>query len=387
MRDVFVVEAVRTPVGRRNGKLKDVHAIDLASRALEAVVERAGVDPAEVEDVVMGCVMQVGEQAINIGRTAWLHAGFPVETPATTVDRQCGSGQQAVHFAANLVQAGVCDLVIAAGVESMTRVPMGSTARLEGTGKPSTSEIKKRFHLVPQGISAEMIAEKWGITREECDRFSYESHRKAAKATEEGRFDAEMIPLQITHDDGTTEVFARDEGIRPDTTLEALAKLQPAFMEDGIITAGNSSQISDGSAALMLASERKASALGLEPKARIVAQAVVGVDPVLMLTGPIPATDKVLDKAGLRMDDIDLVEINEAFAPVVLAWQKELNPDMSRVNTKGGAIAVGHPLGSTGCRLATTLVHSLEEIGGRFGLETMCCGGGLGTATIFERVD
>ncbi len=386
MNEVFVVEAARTPVGRRNGKLKDIHAIDLAARALRAVVERSGVDPAEVDDVVMGCVMQVGEQALNIGRTAWLHAGYPVETPATTVDRQCGSGQQAIHFAANLIQAGVCELVIAAGVESMTRVPMGSTARVEGVGKPSTSEIKKRFHLVPQGISAEMIAEKWGITREECDRFSYESHQKAWKATEEGRFEKEIIPIEVPAGDDSTELVTRDEGIRPDTTLEALAALKPAFMEDGIITAGNSSQISDGSAALLLASEKKAEALGLRPRARIVAQAVVGVDPVLMLTGPIPATDKVLDKAGLKLDDIDLIEINEAFAPVVLAWQRELNADMSKVNIKGGAIAIGHPLGSTGARLATTLVNSLEETGGRYGLETMCCGGGLGTATIFERV-
>jgi acetyl-CoA acyltransferase len=387
MRDVFVVEAARTPVGKRNGKLAGIHAIDLAAKALEAVVSRAGIDPAEVEDVVMGCVMQVGEQSINIGRMAWLHAGFPVETPATTVDRQCGSGQQALHFAANLVQAGVCDLVIAAGVESMSRVPMGTTSRVEGTGKPSTSQIKKRFHLVPQGISAEMIAEKWGITREECDRFSYESHQKAHNAYEDGRFEKEMIPIEIENADGTKEVFAKDEGIRPETTEEALANLKPAFMEGGIITAGNSSQISDGSAAVLLASEQKIEAVGLAPKARIVAQTVVGVDPVLMLTGPIPATDKVLAKAGLKLDDIDLVEINEAFAPVVLAWQREHNPDMSKVNIKGGAIAIGHPLGSTGARLATTLVHSLEETGGRYGLETMCCGGGLGTATIFERID
>ncbi len=386
MREVFVVEAARTPVGKRNGRLANLHAIDLAARALAAVVERAGIDPGEVEDVVMGCVMQVGEQAINIGRMAWLHAGFPVETPATTVDRQCGSGQQAVHFAANLVQAGVCDLVIAAGVESMTRVPMGTTARVEGVGKPSTSKIKERFRLVPQGISAEMIAEKWGITREECDRFSYESHMKAAQATAQGRFEAEMIPIEIEGPDGSREIFDTDEGIRPDTTLEALSQLKPAFMENGIVTAGNSSQISDGSAAVLLASEEKVESLGLTPKARVVAQAVVGVDPVLMLTGPIPATDKVLAKAGMSLDDIDLVEINEAFAPVVLAWQREFNPDMSRVNVKGGAIAIGHPLGSTGARLATTLVHTLEETGGRYGLETMCCGGGLGTATIFERV-
>ena len=386
MREVFVVGAVRTPVAKRNGKLKDVHAIALAATALKGLVERTGIDPAEVEDVVMGCVMQVGEQALNIGRTAWLHAGFPVETPAATVDRQCGSGQQALHFAANLVQAGVCDLVIAAGVESMTRVPMGSTAKVEGVGKPSTSEIRKRFELVPQGISAEMIAEKWGLTREQCDQFAYESHMKAHAAWESGRFDAEVVPVEVPTPDGEKELFDRDEGIRPDTSLEKLAALPPAFMEDGIVTAGNSSQISDGAAAVLLASEQKASSLGLEPMARIVAQAVVGVDPVLMLTGPIPATDKVLDRAGLRLEDIDLIEINEAFASVVLAWQKELNPDMEKVNVKGGAIAIGHPLGSTGARLATTLVHTMVETGARYGLETMCCGGGLGTATIFERV-
>lgn len=386
MNEVFVVGAVRTPVGKRNGALKEVHAIALAATALRALVDRTGIDPTEVEDVVMGCVMQVGEQALNIGRTAWLHAGFPVETPATTVDRQCGSGQQAVNFAATLVQAGVCDLVIAGGVESMTRVPMGSTARAEGVGKPSTSEIKKRYRLVSQGISAEMIAEKWGISREECDRFSYESHMKAHKAWEEGRFGAEVVPVEVPDGEGGTKVFERDEGIRPDTSMEALAALPPAFMEGGIVTAGNSSQISDGAAAVLLASAKKAERLGLEPMARVVAQAAVGVDPVLMLTGPIPATEKVLAKARLGIEDIGAIEINEAFAPVVLAWQKEWNPDPSAVNPKGGAIAIGHPLGSTGARLTTTLVYTLREAGARHGLVTMCCGGGLGTATVFERV-
>lgn len=386
MNEVFVVGAVRTPVGKRNGALKDVHAIALAATALRALVDRTGIDPTEVEDVVMGCVMQVGEQALNIGRTAWLHAGFPVETPATTVDRQCGSGQQAVNFAASLVHAGVCDLVIAGGVESMTRVPMGSTARAEGVGKPSTSEIKKRYRLVSQGISAEMIAEKWGISREECDRFSYESHMKAHKAWEEGRFGAEVVPVEVPDGEGGTKVFERDEGIRPDTSMEALAALPPAFMEGGIVTAGNSSQISDGAAAVLLASTEKAERLGLEPMARVVAQAAVGVDPVLMLTGPIPATEKVLAKARLGIEDIGAIEINEAFAPVVLAWQKEWNPDPSAVNPKGGAIAIGHPLGSTGARLTTTLVYTLREAGARHGLVTMCCGGGLGTATVFERV-
>ncbi|RIK08009.1 MAG: steroid 3-ketoacyl-CoA thiolase [Acidobacteria bacterium] len=387
MREVVIVEAVRTPLGRRNGKLKDVHAIALGAAALTEVVKRPGIDPAEVEDVVMGCVMQVGEQSLNIGRTAWLHAGFPIETPATTVDRQCGSSQQALHFAANLIQAGTCDVTIAAGVESMTRVPMGSTASVEGVGRPATREIRNRFELVSQGISAEMIAEKWGITREECDEFSVESHRRAARATDEGRFESQIIPVEITTDDGETEVFSRDEGIRPDSNVETLAKLKPSFREDGLITAGNSSQITDGAAAVLLMTPEKAAELGVRPRARIVAQAVVGVDPVFMLTGPIPGTEKVLRKAGLTFADIDLVEINEAFAPVVLAWKKEFNPDMEKVNVNGGAIAIGHPLGATGARLATTLLNELERTGGRYGLETMCCGGGLGTATIIERLD
>lgn len=387
MREVVIVEAVRTPLGRRNGKLKDVHAIALGATALTEVVKRPGIDPAEVEDVVMGCVMQVGEQSLNIGRTAWLHAGFPIETPATTVDRQCGSSQQALHFAANLIQAGTCDVTIAAGVESMTRVPMGSTARVEGVGRPATREIRNRFELVSQGISAEMIAEKWGITREDCDEFAVESHRRAARATDEGRFESQIIPMEITTEDGETEIFDRDEGIRPDSSVETLAKLKPSFREDGLITAGNSSQITDGAAAVLLMTPEKAAELGVRARARIVAQAVVGVDPVFMLTGPIPGTEKVLRKAGLSFDDIDLVEINEAFAPVVLAWKKEYNPDMEKVNVNGGAIAFGHPLGATGARLATTLLNELERTGGRYGLETMCCGGGLGTATIIERLD
>lgn len=387
MAEVVILEAVRTPLGRRNGKLKDVHAIALGATAMTEVVKRAGIDPAEVEDVVTGCVMQVGEQSLNIGRTAWLHAGFPVETPATTIDRQCGSSQQALHFAANLIQAGTCEMTIASGVESMTRVPMGSTARVEGVGRPATSEIRKRFELVNQGVSAEMIAEKWGITREECDEFSAESQRRAAQATDEGRFESQIIKMEVTNEDGEVEIFERDEGIRPGTTAETLAKLKPSFREDGLITAGNSSQITDGSAALLLSTPEKAEELGIRPRARIVAQAVVGVDPVLMLTGPIPGTEKVLKKAGLTLDEIDLVEINEAFAPVVLAWQKEFNPDMSKVNVNGGAIAIGHPLGASGARIATTLLNELERTGGKYGLETMCCGGGIGTATIIERLD
>lgn len=387
MREVVIVEAVRTPIGRRNGKLKNTHAIALAAVALAELMKRAQIDPGEVDDVVMGCVMQVGEQSLNIGRTAWLHAGFPVETPATTVDRQCGSSQQALHFAANLIQAGTCDVTIAAGVESMTRVPMGSTASVEGLGRPATRAIRNRFELVSQGIAAEMIAEKWGITREECDQFSAESHQRAARAREEGRFDREIIQMEVTNDDGEVALFDRDEGIRPDTNFEILAKLKPSFREDGLITAGNSSQISDGASAVLLASPERASALGLRPRAKIVAQAVVGVDPVLMLTGPIPGTEKVLARAKMSLDEIDLIEINEAFAPVVLAWKKEFNPDMNKVNVNGGAIALGHPLGATGVRLMTTLLNELERTGGRYGLETMCCGGGLGTATVIERLD
>lgn len=387
MREVVIVEAVRTPIGRRNGKLKDIHAIALGATVLSEVVKRSGIDAGEVDDVVMGCVMQVGEQSLNIGRTAWLHAGFPIETPATTVDRQCGSSQQALHFAANLIQAGTCDVTIAAGVESMTRVPMGSTARVEGVGRPSTREIRSRFELVSQGISAEMIAEKWGITREECDKFSVESHRRAARATNEGRFESQIIPMEITTDGGEVEIFDRDEGIRPDSNNETLAKLKPSFRDDGLITAGNSSQIADGAAAVLLMTPERARDLEVKPRARIVAQAVVGVDPVFMLTGPIPGTEKVLKKAGLTLDEIDLIEINEAFAPVVLAWKKEFNPNMEKVNVNGGAISLGHPLGATGARLATTLLNELERTGGRYGLETMCCGGGLGTATIIERID
>lgn len=380
MRDVVIVEAVRTPVGRRNGALKDVHPVLLGAMALREVTQRAGIDPALVEDVVMGCVSQVGEQGLNIARNAVLQAGFPIEVPATTVDRQCGSGQQAIHFAANLIQSGVCDITIGAGVENMSRLPIGSS--IASGGNPFPPSLMEVYPMVHQGVSAEMIAEQWDISREELDAFGLRSHQLAAAAQDAGYFEREILLVSLA--DGS--VFARDEGVRRDTTLEKLAGLQPSFKADGRITAGSSSQISDGAAAVLLMTPEKASELGLRPRARIVAQKVVGVDPVLMLTGPIPATRAVLAKAGLTLDEIDLVEINEAFASVVLAWKRELQPDMERVNVNGGAIALGHPLGASGARLMVTLLHELERRGGRYGLETMCCGGGLGTATIIERM-
>jgi len=383
MPTAVIVDAVRTPLGRRNGKLKDWHPVDLAARTLQTLVERNDLDPALVDDVIMGCVSQVGEQAINIGRDALLAAGFPETVPGTTVDRQCGSSQQAAHFAAQGVMAGAYDVVIAAGVESMTRVPMGSSL-LPGSN-PFGHQLLARYDLVPQGISAELVAEKWSISREENDAFSVESHRKAARATEEGRFEREIVPVRVETEDGA-ETMTRDEGIRPDSSLETLGKLKPAFKADGVITAGNSSQITDGAAAVLVMSEERAAALGLTPRARFHAFALAGVDPVLMLTGPIPATSKVLDRAGLTLDDIDLVEINEAFAPVVLAWQREHHPDMTKVNVNGGAIALGHPLGCSGARLLATLVHELERTGGRWGLQTMCEGGGLANATVLERL-
>jgi acetyl-CoA acetyltransferase family protein len=380
MRDVVIVEAVRTPVGRRNGALKETHPVLLAAMMLRELMRRAGVEPALVEDVVMGCVSQVGEQGINIARNAVLQAGFPIEVPATTVDRQCGSGQQAIHFAASLIAAGVCDITIGAGVENMSRLPIGSS--IATGGHPFPPSLLEMYPLTHQGISAEMIAATWSIPREELDAFSLRSHQRAAAATDAGYFDRELMSVSLA--DGSR--FTHDEGIRRDTTLEKLAALQPSFKPDGVITAGNSSQISDGAAAVLLMTPEKAAELGLRPRARIVAQKVVGVDPVMMLTGPIPATQQILAKSGLTMADIDLFEVNEAFAPVVLAWQRELDPDMERVNVNGGAIALGHPLGCSGARLMTTLLHELERREARYGLQTMCCGGGLGTATIIERL-
>ena len=385
MPNAVIVDAVRTPLGRRNGKLKDVHPVDLAAHTLRALVERSGIDPAVVEDVIMGCVMQVGDQAVNVARNAALGAGFPEEVPGTTVDRQCGSSQQAAHFAAQGVISGAYDVVIAAGVENMTRVPMG--ASITPGSMPFGSQMLERFpNLVPQGISAELIAEKWNLSRGELDEFSVRSHLRAAAATAEGRFDNEIVPLRVTTEEEGEIEFRNDEGFRPDSTIEKLASLKPAFKEDGVITAGNSSQISDGAAAVLVMSEEKANELGLTPRARFHAFALAGVDPVMMLTGPIPSTTKVLERAKMTLDDIDLVEINEAFAPVVLAWAKEHNPDMSKVNVNGGAIAIGHPLGCSGARLMATLLNELERSGGRWGLQTMCEGGGMANATIIERL-
>jgi acetyl-CoA acetyltransferase family protein len=385
MPTAVIVDAVRTAVGRRNGQLKDWHPVDLAAETLKALVTRNDLDPALVEDVIMGCVMQVGEQALNVGRNAALAAGFPETVVGTTIDRQCGSSQQAAHFAAQGVMAGVHDIVIAAGVEVMTRVPMGATV-MSGPGLPFGSKINDRYApvggLVPQGISAEMIADKWNLSREDLDAYSVQSHQRAARAIEEGRFEKEI--LAVTGADGG--VFDRDEGVRPDSNVEKLATLKPAFKADGKVTAGNSSQISDGAAALLIMSEEKANELGLRPRARFHSFALAGVDPVMMLTGPIPATDKVLERAKLRIGDIDLVEINEAFASVVLAWEKEHHPDMTRVNVNGGAIALGHPLGCSGAKLMTTLLNELERTGGRYGLQTMCEGGGMANATIIERL-
>ena len=384
MHSAVIVDVVRTPLGRRNGSLKDWHPVDLAAHTLEALVARTGVDSALVEDVIMGCVMQVGDQAGNVGRNAALAAGFPESVVGTSVDCQCGSSQQAAHFAAQGVMAGAYDVVIAAGVETMTRVPMGSSF-LPGS-MPFGPKVFERYDLVPQGLSAEMIAEKWGIDRETNDAFSVESHLRAARATDEGRFETEIVPVPITTDDGE-RLFARDEGIRPDSSAEKLAQLKPAFKPDGgVITAGNSSQITDGAAAALIMSEEKADALGLRPRARFHAFALAGVDPVMMLTGPIPATTKVLERAEMTLDDIDLVEINEAFAPVVLAWEQEHHPDMSKVNVNGGAIALGHPLGCSGTRLLATLVNELERTDGRYGLQVMCEGGGMANATIIERL-
>ncbi|HLF99364.1 MAG TPA: thiolase family protein [Acidimicrobiia bacterium] len=389
MANAVIVDTVRTAVGRRNGKLKDWHPVDLAAEPIKALIERNDLDPALVDDLIMGCVMQVGEQSLNVGRNAWLAAGFPDTVPGTTVDRQCGSSQQAAHFAAQGVIAGAYDIAIAAGVEVMTRVPMGASAQTN-FGFPFGPKMFERYAevggLVPQGISAEMIAEKWNLSREELDEFSVSSHRKAAQAIEEGRFDNEIVPVTVKTEDGAEEVFKTDEGVRPDSSVEKLATLKPAFKEDGVITAANSSQISDGAAATLIMSEEKANQLGLTPRARFHSFAVAGVDPVIMLTGPIPATSKVLERAKMRLDDIDLVEINEAFAPVVLAWAKEHGPDMSKVNVNGGAIALGHPLGCSGAKLLATLVNELERTGGRYGLQTMCEGGGMANATIIERL-
>jgi acetyl-CoA acyltransferase len=384
-REVVIIDAARTPIGRghrEKGWLRDVHPNELLGSAYTAVIERAGIDPTLVDDVVAGAVSQVGEQSNNIARNAWLQAGLPVTTPAATVDRQCGSGQQAVSYAAGLIAAGMHDVMIGAGVEHMGRVPMGANvAHADELGTPFPPELMAQYELKPQGLSAELIAERWEVSRAEQDELGLRSHQLAARATDEGRFEREIIPLHV---DGQT--IATDQGIRRDTSLEALAGLPPAFKQGGTVTAGNSSQISDGAAAVLLMAREKAQELGLTPRARIYDALTVGVDPVIMLTGPIPATRQLLERNTMTIEDLDLIEINEAFASVVGAWRHELRPDMDRVNVNGGALALGHPLGSSGARLITTLLHELERSDGELGLVTMCTAGGTGTGTILQRV-
>jgi acetyl-CoA acetyltransferase family protein len=388
METAVIIDTIRTPLGRRNGKLKEWHAVDLAAETLKALVSRTGIDPALIDDVIMGCVMQVGEQSTNIARNAVLAAGFPDTVPATTIDRQCGSSQQAAHFAAQGVMAGAYDVVIASGIEAMTRVPMGSSMADGKYGLPFGPQIGLRYAseggLVPQGVSAELIADKWGLTRDDLDRFALRSQNNAARATQEGRFEREILPIL----DAEGNLMTTDEGIRA-SSMESLGALKPVFRseeEGGRVTAGNSSQITDGSSATLIMSETKAKQLGLKPRARFVNFALAGDDARMMLTAPIPATKKVLERAGMTIDQMDLIEINEAFASVILAWEKEIHPDMEKVNVNGGAIALGHPLGCSGTRLLSTLLNELERTGGRFGLQTMCEGGGMANATIIERL-
>jgi len=379
------VEAVRTPIGRghrEKGYYKDTHPNTLLGTTYSEVIKRAGIDASEVEDVIAGCVSQFGEQGLNVARNAWLQEGLPIETPGTTVDRQCGSAQQAINFAAGLIAAGVHDAVIGSGVEHMGHLPFSAVAQTQQEfGLAFPPELLAKHNIVGQGLGAEMIADQWEIPRSELDELAVRSHKLAQQATEEGRFEREMVPMSVNGD-----TYVTDQGIRPDTNLEALSQLKPAFKPDGKITAGNASQISDGAAAVLLMSADKAKAMGLTPRARIVDQTTVGCDPVKMLEGPIPATRKILARSGMQIGDIDLIEINEAFAPVVAAWRRELEPDMDRVNVNGGAMALGHPLGSTGARLITTLLHELERSDKEVGFVTMCCGGGLGTGTLIQRV-
>ena len=384
METAVIIDAVRTPMGKLNGLLAGWHPVDLAAETLKALAERNSLDPVLVDDVIMGCVSQVGEQTFNVGRNAALGAGWPETVPGVTLDRQCGSSQQAAHFAAQGVMAGVYDVVVAAGVESMTRVPMGISFS-QGPGKPFGTKMSDRYdnQLGPQGISAEMIAEQWRLGRGELDRIAYDSHMRAQRATDEGRFASQIIPIEVRAGGSTVEMTL-DEGIRSSTTVEILGGLRPVFRDDGVITAGNSSQITDGAAAVLIMSESKAEELGLTPRATFKAFSVVGTDPVTMLTGPIPATEVVLARAGLSLDEIGLFEVNEAFASVVGAWLRDTGADWDRVNVNGGAIALGHPLGASGARLMTTLLHEMERTGTRYGLQTMCEGGGTANGTILE---
>ncbi|MEY2443411.1 MAG: acetyl-CoA acyltransferase [bacterium] len=384
-REVVIVEAARTPIGRghkEKGYYKDTHPNELLGAAYRGVIERSGIDPGQVENVIAGCVQQFGPQGLHVGRNAWLQAGFPIETSATTIDLQCGSAQQAVNLAATQIAAGVHDIVIGGGVEHMGMLPFAAGMKTqEDFGYAFTPELMAKHNIVGQGLGAEMIADKWEIPRSELDELAVRSHQLAHQATEEGRFEREMIPMQVNGD-----TYVTDQGIRPDTNLETLSQLKTVFREDGKVTAGNASQISDGAAAVLLMSADKAKELGLTPRARVVDQTTVGCDPVLMLEGPIPATAKILERNNMSINDIDLFEINEAFAPVVAAWRREHSPDMDRVNVNGGAMALGHPLGSTGARLITTLLHELDRSDKETGFVTMCCGGGLGTGTLIQRV-
>lgn len=385
MRDAVIVDAVRTPTGKRNGALKDWHPVDLSAHVLTALVERTGIDPALVDDVIWGVVSQTGEQAANVGRNAVLAAGWPEAVPGTTLDRQCGSSQQAAHFAAAGVISGQYDVAVAGGVEVMSRVPMLVTMT-QGPGEPFGPKMIARYdgRLVHQGIGAEMIAQRWGITREQCDEIAVASHERAAAAIDEGRFAGQYALVPVVGADGSEQLFAADEGVRRGSTMETLGALKRAFTEDGVVTAGNSSQISDGAAALLVMTSEKARELGLTPMARFHTFALAGVDPVTILTGPIPATAKALARSGLRLDEIGAIEVNEAFATVVKAWEIETGADMKTVNPNGGAIALGHPLGGSGARLMTTLVHHMREHRIRYGLQTMCEGGGMANATMLE---
>ncbi|SDH51418.1 thiolase family protein [Alteribacillus bidgolensis] len=383
MNEPVIVEAVRTPVGKRKGKLSGVRADELAAQPLKELVKRTNIEPGLIEDVIFGCVSQVGEQAFDIARVSALIADYPIEVPGTTLDRQCGSSQQAVHFAAQAIASGDMDVVVAGGIENMSRVPMFSNIQ----GVEFSDELTSRYEMINQGLSAERIAEKWGFSREQLDEFSLESHEKAINAQKEGRFDREIMPLEVTPPESNgSETMKNDEGPRANSSLEKLGSLKPSFDENGKIHPGNSSQISDGAVAVLLMSRKKAEQLGLKPRFRVLARSVVGSDPTLMLTGPIPATEKVLKKAGLAINDIDHFEVNEAFAPVPLAWLKETGADPEKLNPNGGAIALGHPLGASGGRLMTTMIHELERTGGRYGLQTMCEGHGMANATIIERL-
>jgi acetyl-CoA acyltransferase len=383
MREVVIVEGVRTPVGRKNGALKEIRPDDLAGATLCELVKRSGIDPTIIDDVILGCVTQSGEQAGDIARVAALIAGFPIHVPGTTIDRQCGSSQQAVHFAAQAILSGDMDVVIAGGVESMSRVPIGSNYQ----GATFSEKLMAQHEIIHQGFSAERIAEKYGFTREQLDQYAYESHQKALRAQAEGYFTNEIFPIEVTLPDGQKAVLKEDSGPRKETSLEVLSNLKPAFKKDGVIHAGNASQISDGAAAILLMTREKANELGLKPRFRVHTRIVVGSDPTLMLTGPIPATEKALAKSGLSIDDIDVFEVNEAFAPIPLAWLKETGADPKKLNPNGGAIALGHPLGGSGARIMVSMMHELERTGGRFGLQTMCEGHGMANATIIERIE